>query len=168
MTGTPEWPSRRAILWFLVLLLVAGGLQSTVAAHFTFWNAQPDFPMALALAAALLSDAATGSLAGFAAGLVSGSIVGQTLGTFLVTRTLAGFVSGSFTARLYGANLGVVVLGVFTGSVVAEILHGLAAPRISLLHWIQTALLGGAMNALLALPLSALLRRCGWGRGARP
>lgn len=164
MSGTTEWPSRSAILWFLLFLLIAGGMQSTVAAYFTFWNAQPDFPLALALVAALLSDAAVGSLVGFAAGLVSGSIVGQILGTYLVTRTLAGFVAGSFTARLYGANLGVVVLGVFTGSVVSEILHGLAAPRISLLHWIQTALLGGAMNALLALPLSALLRRCGWGK----
>jgi rod shape-determining protein MreD len=164
MREEPGWPSRPALLWLLLLLPLAAGLQSVFAARLLLFGGQPDFVLTVALTCALLSDAATGALLGAAAGLFSGALCGQAVGAYMASRSLAGFLAGGFTARLYGTNPGVVLLGVFVASVVSEILFGLAAPRLSLLHWVQSALVGGAMNALLAVPLSFLLRRLGWGR----
>lgn len=167
MSGEPEWPSRPAILWLILFLLVAAGLQSVFSARLMFFGGQPDFLLALTLTAALLSDASTGAIIGVVAGLLSGSLSSHAVGTFMASRTLAGFVAGGFTARLYGANLGVTLLGVFVGSVAAEIIFGLAAPRLTFMHWVQSTLIGAVMNSLIALPLSLLLRRLGWGRSIR-
>jgi LytS/YehU family sensor histidine kinase len=121
--------------------------------------------LTLAPSGALLSDAGVGCLTGMASGLMTAAVVGQTVGTYLVSRTLAGFMAGWMTNRLYRGNIGVVVLGVFLTSVLAEVAYGLAAPRLSLHHWVQTTLIGAVMNAALALPVTLLLRRCGWGKG---
>lgn len=159
-------PPPASWLAFFLLLLVLGTLQSTLAFRLTFWGAQPDFLLTLALVAALLSDSRTGCLTGFAGGLVTAALVGQTAGTFLVSRTVAGCVAGALTARLFRGNLGVVLLVTFLASLVAEVVYALAAPpRMELLEWLRAAGVGSAMNALLALPLAYLLRRCGWGRG---
>jgi LytS/YehU family sensor histidine kinase len=167
MSGVTHYPGRAAVFWLLLLFPILGGAQSVFAPGLHFFGGQPDFVLTLALVAALLTDAAVGSLLGLFAGLVSASLVGQAVGTFLVSRTIAGFIAGSFTERLYGKNWGVMLLGVFVGSVVADLLNGLATPRISLLHWLQSALVGGTMNALLAIPLSLILQRCGWGKRER-
>ena len=160
-TGAPT-------LWgvgaFVFLLLIFGGLQSAFASRMTLWGGCPDFPLTLALCAALLSDAQTGAIASFGAGWVSGALSGETLGTLLVSRTIAGWLAGSVTARLYRGNVFVVVAGVFAGSVLTAVLYALSAPpRGNLPDWGRGLLMGAVWNALLSLPLAFALRRLGWG-----
>jgi rod shape-determining protein MreD len=157
-------PGRAAAVWFLLLLCIAAGLQSAFASRLTFLGGQPDFVLTFTLCAALLSDAAVGCLVGVAGGLVAAATVGQTVGTFLVSRILAAYSAGLMTSRLYRGNIGVIFLGVLATTVIAEVAYVLSAPGGSLRVWAQSVAVSAAMNALLALPLSALLRRCGWGR----
>lgn len=159
----PEW---RPWLLFGLMMIAAGTLQSLLAYPLFHWiGSQPDLLLTVALCAALLSDAVTGAFLGFAAGLFTASLVGQTLGTYLVSRTLAGYVAGRFTTRLFQANAPVIVIGVLVASLSAAALQGLAAPphRSSLGIWLRTMAGGAAWNAAFALPVAALLRRAGWG-----
>ena len=164
----PQAETGAPTLWgvgaFVFLLLVFGGLQSAWASRMGLWGGSPDFPLTLALCAALLSDAQTGAIAGFAAGWVSAALSGETLGTFLVSRILAGFLAGSLTARLYRGNVFVVVAGVWAASLLTSVLYALSAPpRGNLADWGRGLLVGAVWNALLSLPLAFALRRLGWG-----
>jgi hypothetical protein len=163
MNGGGGIPPARAIISFCLLLLVAGALQGTIAGRLPRAWGEPDFVLTLALVAGLLSDATIGGAAGLAAGLVTASLVGQTVGTFLVSRTLAGYIAGWTTARLYRGNVFVVVPGVLVMSLLSEAIYLLAAPRVGLGVGLKAALLGAVGNALLAAPMLWLLRRCGWG-----
>jgi rod shape-determining protein MreD len=150
----------------LVLLFLAGSAaQSTIAYPLhNLLGAQPDFLLTILLCAALLSDAPTGCLLGFVGGLLSSALVGQTVGTLLVSRTIAGFMAGRFTARVFEANTLVVTLGVLVTSLAAFVIQTLAAPpRTGLALWLQATIGGAVWNAALSLPVAALLRRSGWG-----
>ena len=164
MTTANAAPGRLAIVWFALFLFVAAGMQAAFASRLTFFGGQPDFILTVALAAALLSDASTGCLVGMAGGLLSAATVGETVGTFLVSRTIAGFIAGLLTNRLYRGNVGVIFLGVLATTLIAEVVHAFAAPRGSLHEWVQSIAVSAVMNAVLALPLTVLLRRCGWGK----
>ena len=161
--GSGEPSPARALTFLGCLFLIASGLQSSVAGHLPRFLGEPDLVLTLALVAALLSDSAIGALAGFAAGLITAALVGQTVGTFLVSRTLAGFAAGMATTRLYRGNAVVVVVGVLVASLVSEAAYFLAAPHIGLSLGLRTLLLGPVWNAALALPTLWVLRRCGWG-----
>lgn len=160
-------PGPRALIAFVFLMLAAGALQSSVAGGLRWQNGQPDFPLALALVAAFLSDSTVGCLCGFGAGIISAAIVGETAATYLVTRSLVGWIAGLTTARLYRGNAGVVLLGVLIASVAVEVGYGLSAPRSTVLHgmvWVRSVGFGALWNTLFALPTVALLRLLGWGR----
>jgi rod shape-determining protein MreD len=149
----------------ILLFLIGSAAQSTIAYPlYSLLGAQPDFLLTILLCAALLSDAATGCVLGFAGGLLSAALIGQTVGTLLVTRTVAGFLAGRFTARVFEANTLVVMLGVLVTSLATYLLQTLVAPqRIELALWLR-AIIGGALwNAALSLPIAALLRLSGWG-----
>lgn len=163
-------PSLRAGLSFLVLLVAAAVLQSTLAPRVFVLGGQPDFVFTVIIAGALLADAGLGALFGLAGGLLTAALVGETVGTFLVSRTLAGFVAGAVGARLFRGNIFVVIAGVVLASLVAEGVYVLSAPGVAArpAGGLQAALIGTLWNALLALPVSALLRRLGWGRHDGP
>lgn len=149
---------------FILLLCCLAGLQSAWASRMAPWGGGPDFPLTLALCAALLSDAQTGAIAGFACGWVSAALSGETVGTFLVSRTLAGWTAGGVTARLYRGNVFVVVAGVWAASLMASLIYALSAPpRGGFWDWGRGVLVGAVWNALLSLPISFALRRVGWG-----
>ena len=163
MNPQNEPPPPHAIFWYAVLLLVAAGLQSLVAARVSVLGGEPDFVLTVAAVAALLSNARAGAVTGFTAGLVTASLIGQTVGTFYVSRTLVGWLAGWSTARLYRDNAWVVILGVLLASILSEVIYLLAAPHLSLGHGLKASLLGAVWNAILAYPTMLLLRRCGWG-----
>lgn len=156
-------PTPGAIACLCIGMIAAGVLQGYIARIVPQTWGQPDLPLTLALVAGLLSDATIGGIAGLGAGLMTAALVGQTVGTFLVSRTLAGFVGGMTTRRLYRGNVFVVVPGVLLLSLLAEATYLLAAPRIGIGHGLRSALLGAVWNAGLAAPILYLLRRCGWG-----
>lgn len=161
---TTAAPALRAVAGLILLLFLAATAQSLVASRLLYLGGQPDFVFCVVITAALLSDAGTGSVLGLVGGLLTAALVGETVGTFLVSRTLAGFVAGWFSSRLFRTNAGVIVLSVLAASVTAETVYALAAPRVGLMPWLWSALIGTAYNVVLALPLTYLLRRLGWGR----
>ena len=159
--------SGRAASWLALFLFIAAALQSVVFGRLGLWGAHPDLILTFALVAALMTDSRVGCLTGFAAGLVTASVVGETVGTFLVSRTIAGFAAGVPTGRLYRGKIGIVLAGVFFCSLIAETVYALAAPRLTLEHWLIAIPGGAAMNVGLSLPVLFLLRRAGWGGDRR-
>jgi rod shape-determining protein MreD len=153
-----------------LLFAIAGALQTLVAYPIArlCGGAQPDLLLTIACSAALLSDAPTGALIGFLGGLCTAALVGQTVGTYVVSRTVAGYLAGQFTTRVFQANLFVVMVGVFAMAVTAAVVQFLAAPPhhgVSLIPWLRTILCSATFDAVLALPVAALLRRAGWRTG---
>ena len=146
----------------LLVLFVAGVAQTTLAPHLFFFGGQPDFVFAVVIAAALLAEAGPGALLGLGGGLITAALVEETVGTFLVSRTLAGFAAGALGGRLFRSNAGVVFLGALLASVVAEAVYVLAAPGVASGAGLRAVLVGTVWNAVLAVPASALLRRLGW------
>jgi rod shape-determining protein MreD len=163
-------PSPRAALVFVLLLVTAAVLQTTLAPRLFVFGGQPDFVFAVIVAGALLTEAGSGALFGLAGGLLTAALVGETVGTFLVSRTLAGFVAGAVGARLFRGNILVFMTGVALAALVAEGIYVLSAPGVAArpAPWLRAALVGTLWNALLALPVSTLLRRVGWGQREEP
>jgi rod shape-determining protein MreD len=161
----PSFPrAPRALAGFFLLLLLAAGLQTTLAPRLLLLGGQPDFVFAVAIAAALLADAGVGALAGFAAGLITAALIGDTVGTLIVSQTLAGFAAGALGARLFRTNLVVVLAGALAVSLLAHAAYALSAPAVFARGGGAGGVLTAAVgNALIALPVALLLRRLGWG-----
>jgi rod shape-determining protein MreD len=158
-TATLAGPlSGRALALYIALLLLSVGLQSSVATQLSFFGAQPDFLLTLALCIALFNDAAMGASAGFLSGLMTAAIAGPTMGTYLVTRTVAGWAVGALRKRFVRVGVFVTLAGVGLGSVITGVLYGLSNPRIGLLHWLSLTFVGAGLNMAVALPLALLAR----------
>lgn len=159
----------RAWVAFALLLLVAAGLQTSLAPRLLLLGSQPDFVFAVVIAGALLADAATGAMLGFAGGLVSAALVGDTVGTLLVSRTLAGFAAGQVGARLFRTSALVIVAGAALAFLVAAGTFALCAPAVFARNGtgpaVGSVVVGLFWNALLVFPITLLLRRLGWGPG---
>jgi rod shape-determining protein MreD len=155
--------SVRATVALTLLLLLAGGLQSTVSYRFAIGGGQPDFVLVIALTAALLSNARVGGLVGFAAGLITAGLTGQTVGTYIVTRTLVGFLAGGLSGRFLRVHVVTVAVCAGIGALTAELLYGLSVPRSGFLPIIRAAGIGAIGNGVAALFAAVLLRRLGWG-----
>lgn len=152
---------------FVLLLCLMTGLQANIVLFLPHAEitGRPDFVLTLCLLPALLSDAAGGCGWGFGAGLVTSALAGQTVGSFLVSRTVAGCVAGGFSERFVRSNPIVIVSAVFTGSLVADAVYLLCNPPLSLdtlLASLRFTAMNALWNAALALPLAHLLRRLGW------
>ena len=156
-------PGLRPVLSLCLLLLIAVALQATLSARWYLFGGQPDFIFVVIVAAALLSDAGLGALLGLSGGLLTAALVGETVGTFLVSRTIGGFIAGWISGRLFRVSAGVVLLSGGLAFLMTEVVYVLAAPRVGLESGLRSALIGTVWNALLAIPVTALLRRLGWG-----
>lgn len=156
-TNAPEL-SPWAVGLYAVLLFLGLGLQAIFSTRLSFFGGQPDFLLALALCAALLTDAPTGAAAGFLSGLMTAAVTGQTMGTYLVTRTVAAALVGWLRKRFVKAGVFITLLGVGAGSVLAGVLYGLSNPRIGLSHWVSLTFVGALFNMIVALPVAFLLR----------
>jgi rod shape-determining protein MreD len=151
----PSWPS---MALYLVLLLVGIGLQATMASQLRLAGGQPDFLLTLALCTALLTDASTGATAGFVSGLMTAAMTSETMGTYLVTRTVAAWAIGALRKRFVRAGIVVTLLGVGLGSVLAGALYGLSAPKIGLGSWFALTFVGAGFNVLISLPIALVLQ----------
>jgi rod shape-determining protein MreD len=160
LMGTPAVPelSFRSVILYGLLLSVGLGLQAGLSWRLSFIGGQPDFLLALALCGALLTDAPTGAAAGFVSGLMTAAITGQTMGTYLVTRTVAAALVGWLRKRFVRAGVLITLLGVGAGSIVASVLYGLSNPRIGMGNWLSLTFVGALFNILVALPVAILLR----------
>lgn len=150
--------SPRALGGYVVFLFLGLGLQAVFAGRITLLGGQPDFLLALALCVALFTDAPTGAAAGFVSGLMTAAVTGQTMGTYLVTRTIAAALVGWLRKRFVRAGVLITLLGVGAGSIVAGTLYGLSNPRIGLAHWASLTFVGALFNMLVAVPVAVVLR----------
>ena len=153
--------SARALVAYLLLLFTGVGLQATVASQLSFLGAQPDFLLTLALCVALLTDSTIGATTGFISGLMTAAVAGPTMGTFLVTRTIAAWAVGALRRRFVRVGVLVTLAGVGVGSILAGVLYGLSNPRIGFAHWFSLTFIGALLNMAIALPVAllSLLRR---------
>lgn len=157
-TPGPTALTLRSVGLYVLLLSVGIGLQAVFSSQLGFWGGQPDFLLALALCVALLTDAPTGAVAGFVSGMMTAAITGQTMGTYLVTRTIAAASVGWLRKRFVHAGVLITLLGVGVGSIVAGGLYGLSNPRIGLSHWLSLTFISALYNIVVALPVAILLR----------
>lgn len=153
--------SARHVLLVAALIWVAAVSQGRAAHALSLFGAQPDLPL-IALACGSLSlGSARGALLGFWAGLLAAAALPMTYGSVFLSRIAAGAFAGGVGRSLIRDNLVVPPLVVLAATLMAEGLGVLIAPGAAVhdvRHWLR--LLGGEMvyNALLALPVSLLLR----------
>lgn len=157
-TPTPSPYSLRALLSVAVLLFIGIGLQSSLAFSLSFFGAQPDFLLTLALCTALVTEAEFGAVVGFLSGLGMAALAGTTVGTYLVSHTAAAWLVGGLRYRFVRAGFLITILGVAVGTIVSGVLFGLSVPRIGLLRWLTITFVSAVWNAVVALPLTVILR----------
>ena len=156
-------PSTRRGLWFGVLLLGAALMQSAWADSLRFHGGQPDFLTATAILCALFADANEGAGLGFSAGLLYACLAAPLHGGFgslIVSRTLVCFGVGWLEERIFRDNALIAVALVAGGTALVEGLFFVFAPQHNIVHWARGLGMGVLVNALLALPLYLLVRRC--------
>ncbi len=157
----------RHVLFVAGLVWLAATLQGRAAHALSIHGAQPDFPLIVLACGALLLGSARGTLLGFWAGLLAAASLPQTFGSLFASRIAAGAFAGSLGRSLIRDNLIVAPLVVLAATFLTELISVLMAPGLAVHHvrrWLW--LLGGELvyNALLALPVSLLLRLCQVGR----
>ncbi len=160
-------PARHGILAGL-LIWAAAVLQGRAAHALALGGAQPDLPLVALACGAQLLGSAWGIRLGFWAGLLAAAAFPQAYGSVFLARIAAGAFAGGVGRSLIRDNLLVPPLVALTTTILAETISVLMAPGPALhhtRHWL--ALAGGEVlyNALLALPVSLLLRLLGVGRG---
>jgi rod shape-determining protein MreD len=126
------------------------------------WGGQPDFLLTLSIIAGVFSTPTAGTITGFCAGLLHHASGTPYFGTYLFSRTLACFVASSVLVNRMQQNFLAALVGVFVGSVVADVVFIVSAPNFGAGAWLRMTLVGAVMNTLLAIPLALLLRLCGF------
>lgn len=142
-----------------LLLLLASALQSSVAHRLYAAGGQPDFPLTVALVAAALGGPSAGAIFGFGAGLATGALAGDTVGTWVVSRTLAGAATGNAVTRWLRPGVLIAVAATVAGTWLAGLLTALSFPRLGFGRVLAATLVASGWNLLFALPVAALLRR---------
>ena len=84
---------RRSLLW-VVVILTALLLQSTVFAQITLAGAKPDLVYLVTIAMAMLEGPAVGAVTGFAGGMAEDFLLNQPKGITALTLTLLGYAVG--------------------------------------------------------------------------
>lgn len=153
-------PARHVLLVAGLIWLAAIG-QGRAAHALSVKGAQPDFTLVVLACGSLALGSARGALLGFWAGLLAAAALPMTYGSVFVSRIAAGAFAGGVGRSLIRDNLVVPPLVVLASTLLAEGLGALVAPGAAVhdvRHWLR--LLGGEMvyNALLAVPVSLLLR----------
>jgi rod shape-determining protein MreD len=156
--------SRSAALRVGLIVLVAVLVQVSVVAQVPIFGGRANLiPVAVA-ALALLGGSLTGAAAGFAAGLALDLSMGMSLGGSSLVLTFVGYSLGRF-AELRDVSHGLLPIAVAAaGTLGYDMAYGAVTfmldieATISVLV-LRDMLVGVLLNALLALPLFALVRR---------
>jgi len=138
-------------------LLLAVALQAGFAHRFHILGAQPDFVLVVALLFAVYSGPATGAGMGFAAGLSNAVLVGETVGTWIVARTVAGYLAGSLSTRWLQPGREAVVAAVAMGTLVEGIAILVANPGLGIGRVAGATLIACCINSIAGLPFALLL-----------
>lgn len=156
--------SRAAALRVGLIVAVAVLVQVSVVAQVPLLGGRANLiPIAVA-ALALLGGSLTGAAAGFAAGLMLDLAMGMSLGGSSLVLTFVGYLIGRF-AELRDVSHGLLPIAVVAaGTLGYDVAYGAITfmldieATVSVLV-LRDMLVGVLLNALLALPLFALVRR---------
>lgn len=157
---------RAFALVFLAALLQVGIVSALVVA-----GGAPDLLLVLVVVLALERGSVPGAVLGFAGGLVADVLTLDTLGLGSLVLTLAGFWAGRYgetvaRSRRLAPLLAVGVITVLA-SVFSLALRYLLGEEVAAGHVLWTALAPSlALNLLLALPVSRLVRKVVGGPAA--
>lgn len=161
---SPEWSTRVRLAAVLVVALI---LQTTVVPDFRVFGACPDLMLLCTVCAALVGGPELGATVGFAAGLMADLFLTTTpLGLTALAFSVVGYSVGSIrrTVLQEGWLLAPAVgFAASAAGVIAFVLAGVLVgqsqlTRVGPIAIVKTALVVGAMNAILAAPVVRLLR----------
>ncbi len=141
-----------------LLILLAAAIQGNLPDWLIIKGGQPDLILVALIATALTLDPATGAVLGFVAGLVHGAITGESLGSFIVTRTIIGYAAGSLTVRLFSDNPVVPVLAAGGLTFAGEFIFLLANPTPDLIGGVNMILAKSLYDSLLTIFVFWFLR----------
>jgi rod shape-determining protein MreD len=142
-----------------VILFLGAVLEGSISHRIAIASVPPDFLLVGTCCVALLTGRSAGALVGFLGGLLSGALAINSVGAFVVSRTLAGFFAG-WSRRLLSPTLWATCLVVTcVCSFAAELTFLLVAPQSDLAGWVQRTVTRSAYNAVLSVPVYVLLLR---------
>jgi rod shape-determining protein MreD len=111
----------KKVIWALVIILIAGLLQSTLLSRLTFLYAIPDLTLVILVYTAYVNGTMCGQVTGFFSGLLLDFISVAPLGYNALTRTLIGALTGFMKGTFF---LDVIFLPMFlcAGATIAKAL----------------------------------------------
>lgn len=162
----PHWLTRlllsggwaRTLRW-LLLVIAAAVAQGVWANSLRIGTATPDFPLIVLACLAMLTNPNTAAWAGFLTGLLHASMLEQTVGSLLISRTLAATAVAYLPMLLSKRHWLSVVPAVILLTLLAQGLLYLAAPTVSGGAFWQATLWGMVYNIGLAIPAYWLVQR---------
>ncbi len=142
-----------------LLLWVASVLQGVLAPAIRIGSVAPDLPLLMLGCLALRLNPSAAATAGFFAGLLHASQIDQTVGSWIISRTVAAFTIAWLPAIVDRRRLLSVCLACALVVLIANGLIYLIAPSIVGWEWWQTTLGVMGYNILLAAPTAFALQR---------
>ncbi|HRI43841.1 MAG TPA: hypothetical protein PLL78_14805 [Fimbriimonadaceae bacterium] len=149
------------LLVTLALVWLAAVLQQSMAQRLAVFGCEPNFLLAVMAPMALVSRPAVGGWIGFAAGLTQGALAGANLTHYVISRTVAGFLTSLGSLLDIRLAIGVAGLVCAACTLVAQVLFMFLAPPPggSIVSYLLTSFGTSVYDALLAMPIYALIRR---------
>lgn len=162
----PPWLTRfvmsggwaRALRW-LILVVAAAVAQGVWAHPLRVGLATPDFPLLILACIALLTNPNTAAWAGFLTGLLHASMLEQTVGSLVISRTLAATAVAYLPMLLSKRHAFSIVPAVIAQTLLAQGMLYLAAPTLSGGAFWQGTLGSMVYNIGLAIPVYWLVQR---------
>ncbi|MCS6919617.1 MAG: rod shape-determining protein MreD [Fimbriimonadales bacterium] len=162
----PPWFTRfllsggwtRTLRW-LILVTAAAVAQGVWAQRLQLGHAAPDFPLLILACVAMLTNPNTAAWAGFVTGLLHASMLEQTVGSLLVSRTLAATAVAYLPLLISKRHWLSILPAVALLTLLAQGLLYLAAPTISGGAFWQGTLWSMVYNMGLAIPVYWLVQR---------
>ncbi|HUW63849.1 MAG TPA: rod shape-determining protein MreD [Spirochaetia bacterium] len=148
--------------WFLVLIIVASLLSSTVLSFLQVLGVKPDLVLILIILNGFSSGSQDGALWGLVGGLLQDLLSGGFLGLHALEGMAAGYLAAVTGNKFYRENAVVLAVSTFIASFAAGVVHYLLLLFLNIHVGAQVAFLrliplSSAYNALVAVLISRLL-----------
>ncbi|GIV06984.1 MAG: hypothetical protein KatS3mg017_0186 [Fimbriimonadales bacterium] len=147
------------ILRWLALVVLAAVAQGVWAQRLQIAGMTPDFPLLILACLAMLTNPNTAAWAGFLTGLLHASMLEQTVGSLLMSRTLAATAVAYLPLLISKRHWLSIVPAAALLTLLAQGLLYLAAPTISGSAFWQETLGDMVYNMGLAIPVYWLVQR---------
>ncbi len=151
-------------IWGTVLLIVAAVLQMTLVQSLAIGASRPDFIVVVLACTAVRTSFVAGAGLGVWSGALMAAITGVNYGSFLASRALTGVLCGLFGEAVEQGDAIIPALTAFAATWTCEGIYYLMSPAHRGLWWLEHIALESVYNAVLAIPISALLGRFGMQR----